>query len=157
LSVLQNGDVFPTFTIAAVGGGVIELPHDLAGAYGVVLLYRGSWCPYCNAQIAAFSRATEALAKLPVKVVALSVDDELTSSAFAQKHGIRFPLGHSADVDAIAAVTGAYTHDHPKYFQSTGFVLDPEGRVITAVYSSEAIGRLVPDDVAGFVQYVKSH
>jgi hypothetical protein len=36
-------------------------------------------------------------------------------------------------------------------------VLDPEGRVITAVYSSEAIGRLVPDDVAGFVQYVKSH
>jgi hypothetical protein len=37
------------------------------------------------------------------------------------------------------------------------FVLDPEGNVIVGVYSSGAIGRLLPDDVAGLVQYVKSH
>jgi peroxiredoxin len=149
--------VFPSFTIAAVGGGTISVPEDLAGFYGVVLLYRGSWCPYCKAQISAFSRAHDALAKLCVKVVALSVDDEATSSAFAERYGVRFPVGHSADVDRIASATGAYTNASPKYFQSTGFVLDPEGRVITAVYSSEAIGRLVPEDVAGFVEYVKSH
>ena len=113
----------------------------------------------CGSEIAAFSRAHDALAKLFVKVIALSVDDddEVTSSAFMEKHGVRFPVGHSADADSIAAVTGAYTNANPKYFQSTGFVLDPEGRVITAVYSSEAIGRLVPEDVAGFVEYVKSH
>jgi peroxiredoxin len=157
VSLLQNGEVFPRLTIAAVGGGVINVPADLAGSYGVVLLYRGSWCPYCKAQIAAFSRAHDAIAKLCVKVVALSADDEMTSSAFAEKHGVRFRVGHSADVDSIAAVTGAYINESPKYFQSTGFVLDPAGRVITAVYSSEAIGRLVPEDVAGFVQYVKSH
>ena len=157
MPVLQNGEVFPSFTIAAVGGGTINLPGDLAGSYGVVLLYRGSWCPYCKAQIAAFSRAHAALAKLCIKVIALSVDDEVTSSAFVEKHDVRFRVGHSADVDAIAAVTGAYTNANPRYFQSTGFVLDLEGRVITAVYSSEAIGRLVPDDVAGFVEYVKSH
>jgi hypothetical protein len=40
--------------------------------------------------------------------------------------------------------------------QSTGFVVDPTGRVITTVYSSGAIGRLVPEDVIGFVRYVKS-
>ena len=55
------------------------------------------------------------------------------------------------------AATGAYTNASPKYFQTTGFVLDPEGRVITAVYSSGAIGRLMPDDVAGFIRYVKEH
>jgi len=35
-------------------------------------------------------------------------------------------------------------------------VLDPDGKVITAVYSSGAIGRLVAEDVIGFVRYVKS-
>jgi hypothetical protein len=40
---------------------------------------------------------------------------------------------------------------------STGFVLDPGGQVITAVYSSGAIGRLAADDVVGFVGYVKSY
>jgi len=149
--------VFPNVTIAAVGGGTINLPLDLAGSYGVVLLFRGAWCPYCNAQIAAFSRAHEALAKLCVKVIALSADDEIASSALVNKYGVRFPVGHSADVDSVAAVTGAYTSENPKYLQSTGFVLDPVGHVITAVYSSDAIGRLVPEDVAGLVQYVKSH
>jgi peroxiredoxin len=156
LTVLQNGARFPHLTIDAVGGGAISLPGDLAGSFAVVLLYRGSWCPYCNAQLMAFSRAHDALTGLGVKVVALSVDDDATASAFVKTHDLRFPVGHSADVDHIAALTGAYTNAHPKYFQSTGFVLDPSGCVITAVYSSGAIGRLVPADVIGFVGYVKS-
>jgi peroxiredoxin len=154
--VLHNGELFPNLTIEAVGGGRIDLPADLAGSFGVVLLYRGSWCPYCNAQLTAFSRAYDALTALDVKIVALSVDDEATSAAFATSLGARFPIGHTADVDRIAALTGAYTNDSPKYFQTTGFILDPGGAVLTAVYSSGAIGRLVAADVAGFVRYVTS-
>jgi peroxiredoxin len=156
LTVLQNGVEFPHLTIDAAGGGTISLPRDLAGSYSVVLLYRGSWCPYCNAQLMAFSRAQNTLTELGIKVVALSADDEVTASAFVQKHELRFPVGHSADVDHVAAATGAYINPHPRYFQSTGFVLDPAGRVITAVYSSGAIGRLLPADVVGFVAYAKS-
>ena len=40
--------------------------------------------------------------------------------------------------------------------QSTGFVLAPNGTMLTAVYSSGAIGRLVPEDVLGLVQYAQS-
>ena len=43
------------------------------------------------------------------------------------------------------------------YLQSTGFVLDPAGKVIVSVYSSGAIGRLVPDDVIGLVRYLREH
>ena len=43
------------------------------------------------------------------------------------------------------------------YLQSTGFVLDPAGRVVVSVYSSGAIGRLVPEDVAGLVRYLRDH
>src|SRR5512143_112187 len=153
---LNNGDNFPSLTIDAVGGGTISLPDVLAGSFGVVLIYRGSWCPYCNGQLAAFSRAADSLAELGIKVVALSVDDEATAAAFVNKHRLTFPVGYGADADQIAAATGAYTNDSPRYMQSTGFILDPSGKVITAVYSSAAIGRLVPEDVVGFVRYVKS-
>lgn len=156
MPTLRNGDTFPSLTINAVGGGTISLPGDLAGAFGVILIYRGSWCPYCNAQLAAFSRAAARFTELGVKVVALSVDDEATSAALIEKHHLAFPVGYGANADAVAAATGAYTNDSPRYLQSTGFVLDPDGKVITGVYSTAAIGRLVADDVDGFVSYVKS-
>lgn len=76
MSRLHNGQQFPALSVPAVGGGSISLPDDLAGSYGIVLIYRGSWCPYCNAQLASFSRAMERLDQIGAKVVALSVDDE---------------------------------------------------------------------------------
>lgn len=154
--VLGNGAAFPSLQLAAVGGGTISLPGDLAGSYGVVLVYRGSWCPYCNAQLAAFQRAQEKMAQAGVTVVALSVDDEATSAALVAKHHLGFPVGHSADADAVAAATGAFVNAEPHHLESTGFVLAPDGTVLTAVYSSGAIGRLVPEDVLGLVQYVQS-
>ena len=156
MTALRNGDTFPSLTIDAIGGGTISLPSDLAGSFGVVLIYRGAWCPYCNAQLGAFARASEQLSELGVKVVALSVDDAATSAALVEKHRLAFPVGYGANADEVAAATGAYTNDNPRYLQSTGFVLDPNGKVITGVYSTAAIGRLVADDVAGFVSYVKS-
>ncbi|PZS32949.1 MAG: peroxiredoxin [Pseudonocardiales bacterium] len=156
MSQLNNGNVFPTLSVDAVGGGTISLPETLAGSFGVVLLYRGSWCPYCNAQLATFSRSAATLDDLGIKVVALSVDDEVTSAALVEKHRISFPVGYGADADKIAAATGAYTNNEPRYLQSTGFVLAPDGTVVNAVYSTGAIGRLLADDVAGMIRYIKS-
>ena len=154
---LHNGTRFPELELQAVGGTRLSLPDDLVGSFGVVLIYRGSWCPYCRAQLASFARASQALDDAHIKVVALSVDDEATAEALVGKHRLPFPVGHSADAEAVAAATGAYVHRDPLYLQSTGFVLAPDGRVLTAVYSSDAIGRLVPDDVVGFVRYVTAH
>lgn len=154
---LENGQTFPALQLATVGGGTVSLPDDLGGEYGVVLIYRGAWCPYCNAQLAAFSRAKDALDEAGVRVVALSVDDEASSTALAEKLRLTFPLAHSADAEHIAERVGAYVNDEPHYLQSTGFVLAPDGRVVTALYSSGAIGRLMPDDVVGLVKYAKQH
>jgi peroxiredoxin len=157
LALLSPGDQFPALTVTLAAGGTLQLPDALAGHFGVILLYRGSWCPYCNAQLRAFQRAHDALAAVDARVVALSVDDEATTQAFIAKHGFQFPVGHSADPRAVAAATGAFVNDDPPYLQSTGFVLDLTGRVIVSVYSSGAIGRLVPDDVTGLVRYIREH
>src|SRR4051794_20721114 len=154
-ALLKPGDDFPAITVTPVDAAAVDLPDALAGHFAVVLFNRGSWCPYCNAQLRAFQRATEKLDDLGVKVVALSVDDEATTRELIAKHGLTFPVGHSADAAAIHEATGAFVNADPVHLQSTGFVLDPDGNVVISVYSTGAIGRLVPDDVAGLVNYVK--
>jgi peroxiredoxin len=156
MSFLQNGSMFPAISAPKVGGGTLSLPGDLAASFGVVLFYRGSWCPYCNAQLSGFARAKDRLANVGVNVVALSVDDEATTRELIAKHKITFPMGYGADARAVAAATGAYLNEDPLYMQTTGFVLAPDGTVVNAVYSSSAIGRLVADDVVGLVSYIKS-
>ncbi len=152
---LENGQTFPSLQLPMVGGGTLSLPDGLAGAFGVVLVYRGAWCPYCNAQLSAYRRAAEKLDEAGVKVVALSVDDEQTSAALVDKLHLTFPVGHSADTDQVASQVGCYVNDEPPFLQSTGFVLAPDGTVVTSVYSSGAIGRLMPEDVVGLVTYIK--
>jgi peroxiredoxin len=157
MTLLYPGDRFPTLSVALVGGDALSLPDALAGNVGVILFYRGSWCPYCNAQLRAFQRASDSFADVDAKVVALSVDDEATTAELIAKHDLTFPVGHSADAKAISAATGAFVDPERGFLQSTGFILDPVGKVVISVYSSGAIGRLVPDDVVGMLHYLREH
>ena len=157
MSLLHPGASFPQFNIALPGGQTLIVPDLFGGGFGVMLFNRGAWCPYCAAQLRAYERAREPLAQAGIKVAAVWVDDEQTTAEFTARHGLTFPLGHSADPRGVAAVTGAFINEDPIYLQSTGFVLDALGRVIVSVYSSGAIGRLVPEDVIGLVRYLRQH
>jgi peroxiredoxin len=157
MPLLSPGDKFPKLTVTTTGGQTLTLPDAFAGDFAVVLFYRGAWCPYCNAQLRAFERASQALAGHGIRVAALSVDDKDTTTALVEKHKLSFPVGYGADAAAVAAVTGAFVNPDPVYLQSTGFVLDPAGNVVVSVYSSGAIGRLVPEDVTGLVGYLREH
>jgi peroxiredoxin len=157
MPLLNPGDPFPPLTITTTDGQTLTLPDAFAGDFAVVLFYRGSWCPYCNAQLRAFERAGQTLADNGIRVAALSVDDQETTAALVEKHKLTFPVGYGADARAVAGLTGAFVNPDRVYLQSTGFVLDPAGNVVVSVYSSGAIGRLVPDDVVGLVRYMREH
>lgn len=157
MTLLNPGEKFPRLSVSATNGKVLELPDALEGHFGVILFFRGSWCPYCNAQLRAFQRAAESLAGVDARVVALSVDDEATTAELVSKHGLTFPVGHGADAHAVAEITGAFVNPDPVFLQSTGFILDPAGHVVISVYSSGAIGRLVPEDVVGMIRYLRQH
>lgn len=156
---LQNGQAFPRVEIPAVGGGVIKLPDDLAGSFSVVLIYRGHWCPFCNEQLAAFTKAYRSFAQGRINIVAFSVEDEATTRELISKHRIPFKMGHSANIEAVVLATGAFESESPKwgrFLGTTGFVLSPHGTVANAVYSSGAVGRLVPSDVLRLIEFLES-
>ena len=153
MTLLRPEDPFPELTLATTRGE-LTLPHALAGGFGVVLFNRGAWCPYCTAQLRSFQRATTRLTEAGAKVIALWVEDEATTEGFAQDNGIEFPIGYGVDATAVAAVTGAFVNPEPTYLQSTGFVLNADGKVLVSVYSSGTIGRLVPNEVIGMIQWL---
>jgi peroxiredoxin len=155
--LLNPGDPFPRLTISTTDDQALTIPDAFAGDFGVVLFYRGAWCPYCNSQLRVFQQSGQALADAGIRVAALSVDDKQTTAALVAKLGLAFPVGYGAVASAVASLTGAFVNPDPVYLQSSGFVLDPAGNVIVSVYSSGAIGRLVPDDVIGLVRYLREH
>lgn len=97
MSLLHPGDTFPELMLTVPGGTTVTVPEAFAGQFGVVLFYRGAWCPYCNAQLRAFQRASATLADAGVQVVALSVDDEAATAGLIAEHGLTFPVGFGAD------------------------------------------------------------
>lgn len=154
MALLNNGDRFPDISISVSGHGKMALPADLAGSFGVVLIYRGAWCPVCNDQLADFEAMKAQLDALNVKIVALSVDDEPTTSALVEKLRLTFPVAFGADVDQVVAAVGAYTNASPHYLQPTGFVLSPDGNVLNALYASNAMGRLTAHEVERLVMHI---
>src|SRR6204780_582232 len=127
MPLLGPGATFPALPLTPPGQPTLTLPKAFAGDFAVVLFFRGSWCPYCNAQLRGFQRASASLAETGIKVAALSVDDEPTTAGLIAKYGLTFPVGHSADARAIAELTGAFINPQPVFLQSTGFVLSPPG------------------------------
>lgn len=158
MPLLADGDLFPPVPVTLLDGSTVDAADTVpAGKYGVVLFYRGSWCPFCNAQLRAFQRALPQLDEVGATVLAVSVDDQATTTALVDKLKLSFPVGHSADAHKLAEITGAFIHQDPLFVQSTGFVIGPDGRVVVSVYSSGAIGRLLPEDVIGLVRYHQQH
>lgn len=159
--LLDAGDVFPELELALVDGGKLALPAGLRHPYNVVLVNRGHWCPFCIGQLKAFQSGLEKLEAEGIGVVSFSADPLDKAKAVVESNHLSYPVGWGSEIDEVADKLGVYYDPAPShttpYFHAAGFVLGPGHRVLTAVYSSGAIGRLVWQDVLGFVQYVKSH
>jgi len=156
--VLRNGETLPDLTLPSVADGTLSLKDYINGAWSVVLFYRGSWCPFCNAQLAAFQRKIPVFEVLGVRVVAISADSGEEARLVVKRHYLTFPVLYRAVPAIVSKTFGAQlaTNEHGTYIDSTGFVVDPNGAIVVGVYSSGPIGRLVPDDVLALIQFAQS-
>ncbi|MGD0238093.1 MAG: peroxiredoxin, partial [Syntrophorhabdales bacterium] len=61
---------------------------------------------------------------------------------------------HGLNAKEISLKTGAFYEGKEGYLHATGFVINPEGTIVNAVYSTMAIGRLVAKDCLGLIRYL---
>ena len=156
--ILTNGETLPDLSLPSVSHGTVSLSEYVRWTWNIVLFYRGNWCPFCNAQLNAYQRKISEFETLGVGVVAISADPLDEAKKTVEKHHLTFPVLYGASPASTAKTFGAYIDNnaHGAYINSTNFVLEPSGAIAVAVYSSGAIGRIVPDDALGFIKYMQS-
>ncbi len=58
------------------------------------------------------------------------------------KHNARFPVGFGVDAVEISSETGCFYEAGKGFLHATGFILDPDCRIVNGVYSTGPLGRL---------------
>ena len=88
-----------------------------------------------------------------VAVVAASTETLEEATETVEKGNLSYPVGYGLDAKEFASRYGAFYSDDGTYLHATGFLLDPDGVVDIAVYSSGAIGRFTADDALQILEY----
>ena len=71
---LLNGLTIPAVSLTTADNQTIALKQLVQQKPSVLVFYRGGWCPYCNAQLAALRDITPQLSKLGYQLIAITPD-----------------------------------------------------------------------------------
>ena len=71
---IKMGQELPNTELTTIDSKPINLLEVTGAQPTVIIFYRGSWCPYCNRQLAALQEKETALKKLGFQIIAISPD-----------------------------------------------------------------------------------
>merc|ERR1712154_632559 len=54
---LKSGEFIPNVSLRTINGDEVELSKIIINQRTVLVFYRGGWCPYCTAHLAALAEA----------------------------------------------------------------------------------------------------
>ena len=119
---LGPGDVVPSFTAPALGGGIFTWSDYRTGP--VVLAVWAPWCPHCQKELPVLSEVVDATAsvRLVSMVTAVGQAPGPSPQAFMQSHGLTFPV--AVDDDRGTLGTGLGIESFPTvYWVKDGVVV----------------------------------
>lgn len=108
IKVAVGADILP-FTTANFDSA------SLMGKRILLKFYRGSWCPYCSAELIMFEQLKPKLAEYNIEIFAISND----STAHQQAHCLRDNISHTLISDENLAVIRQYGVEHHKALAGT--------------------------------------
>lgn len=89
---LNEGDLFPDFTLKNARGERVSLQQILSSGPIIVNFYRGGWCPYCNLELRAYQNQLERIKEKGGDLVAISPQLPDKSFTDAEKHALEFEV-----------------------------------------------------------------
>ncbi|MGH3342523.1 MAG: thioredoxin-dependent thiol peroxidase [Carbonactinosporaceae bacterium] len=142
---LKSGAEAPAFTLPDADGREVSL-SDFAGRRLIVYFYPAAMTPGCTKQACDFRDSLAPLADAGYAVVGISPDPQDKLRRFRDAEGLDFPLLSDPDRKALEAY-GAYGEKQSYGRTVVGvirstFVVDPNGRVETAMYGVRATGHV---------------
>ncbi len=89
---LQVGDKAPDFALSNATGKIIQLSKLLKKKKIVLTFYRGSWCPYCNLQLAHYQKSLTKIHNFGAELVAISPQTPDESLNVKEKNELNFKV-----------------------------------------------------------------
>lgn len=123
VSPLLIGETFPNTMLTGTDGKSVAFLELAKEKPTVLIFYRGGWCPYCNAQLAAVGKQEAEILKLGYQVIAVSPDEVKNLQATATKDSVAYRLFSDAAGEFTKA-TGIAFQAPEKYNQ---FLFDASG------------------------------
>jgi peroxiredoxin Q/BCP len=130
--MLKEGDAAPDFTSKDAEGNTVSL-SDFKGKRVVLYFYPKDDTPGCTKEACSFRDRDRTYRENDIKVLGVSLDDEASHRAFAEKFELPFTL--LADTDhSIADAYGVYGEQEWKGNKYMGvarktFLIDAEGKL----------------------------
>lgn len=95
--------------------------------------------------------------EIDTKIVAASVDTLDIAATTERNDALTYPIACELDPRKVARLTGAHYESEKNFLHATGFILDRDGKIMLAVYSSGAIGRLTANDCLGLIKHFQKN
>jgi peroxiredoxin len=170
---LKPGDAMTPFLLPNAEGRLVASDELLAGGPLVICFYRGDWCPYCRAMLAALQAALPRIAAAGGRLVAITPDTGGRLRALKRRQKLTYEI--LCDVDyAVGLQFGVVFQvpeasrrrlaedgiDLPERHGSGGwmipmpatFVADRDGIIRYAFAEGDFTRRAEPDTIVGVLQ-----
>jgi peroxiredoxin len=105
---LVVGAKAPLFVLPAVDDTTVSLADAFAAKPTILVFYRGSWCPFCNRQLAALGELEPQLLELGYQIIAISPDDAAGLKKMADTNHLTYRLLSDRAMRASPAYGVAY-------------------------------------------------
>ena len=156
---LQAGSMLPTISLPKVGGGKLQIGG--AGAWKMVVVYRGKHCPICRTYLKTLDGLLSQFEDAGTEVVAVSADPKEKAEAEVGDEGWRFPVGYDLSQDQMRAL-GLYISE-PRSPQETDkpfsepalFIINPEGKLQIVDISNAPFARPELNAVLSGLRFVQ--
>lgn len=89
---LKAGDKAPNFSLPNAIGNAVSLSDLLTKGKVVLTFYRGTWCPYCNLQLAHYQQSLSEIHTAGAQLVAVSPQTPDNSLNIKEKNNLNFEV-----------------------------------------------------------------
>ncbi len=100
---IEVGEKAPDFALPNAVGEKVRLSERLTEGPVVLIFYRGSWCPYCNLELAAYQRALPDFRAAGARLIAVSPQVPDDALSMQQKHDLAYDVLSDVDQEAMRA------------------------------------------------------
>ena len=117
IAPLLIGEKIPNVTLKSLENTDVDLTELISKKRTVLVFYRGGWCPYCNAHLAALAEAEKELLDMGYQIIAISPDAPKSLKVTDDKEKLNYVLLSDSVGELSKAVGIAF--EAPENYKAT--------------------------------------